>query len=137
MKKRFFVLLIILVILVFILILVYFSSKLGGGSSSFPTPTPAGSISFPEDFNTASPEDIKKAKESYLVGQLIPALPHHGTNFSLYYDFSKNQFILYLNPFATSEGSVEFDAFLKQNGVEDRSWIENLTSTNQQITPAP
>ena len=107
-----------------------------------PTPSPtqqntnsgASNADNPQFQNQQQQED---ARRSYTIGQLINLLPYSGTNFSLFYSFSTNQFTLYINPANQTAGNSEFDAFLKKNGINDRSWFSNLSLTTQKITPVP
>lgn len=131
-----------LIILALAFLVVIVLSHLSSGNKNgdvFPTPSPliqgGESEAKPGVENTS--QDEEKNRRSFLVGQLINQIPYNGASFSLYYNFSKNEFILYINPSTPSQGNVEFDAFLKKNGVESRSWIENLVSTSEKLTPAP
>lgn len=137
MKKIILILLAALLVFAIFIFLFFNKNTNNGDSPSFITPTPIegeGGNNAVSGFTNDNPE---KNRQEFLVGKLIEKLPYSGANFSLYYDFSKNQFILYVNPSASSEGNAEFDAFLKQNGVESRSWIKDLVSTNTKTTPVP
>lgn len=61
-----------------------------------------------------------------IINGLKEKLPYYGENFTILYDKStdKTKVFIYRN---VSEGEKEFDEFLKQNGVENRSWITNLS----------
>lgn len=65
------------------------------------------------------PEAVVKLKEE--------ELPYYGTSFSIGYDksFDATKVVIYLR--AREAGEQEFDAFLKENGISDRSLINNLT----------
>lgn len=80
-----------------------------------------------------SEEEINK--RSFVVSGLIDKLPYFGTNFTLSYSFSGANFILYINPKEESAGNSEFDLFLKKNGIDSRSWVENLFITSLSPTP--
>ena len=129
-------------LLFFVLICVFFFYVIGGGKNNnlFPTPTliptpvtQQGSLTGARN----SPQDQEKNRRSFLVGSLIDKLPYYGKNFSIIYDTSINVFFLYLNPSNIAGGNKDFDAFLKQNGIDERSWVENITIINKSITPAP
>jgi len=102
----------------------------------FPTPVsqqqnsnlPNGSLQF-------TTQDKKQAAIGSIVGNLISNLPYKGKDFSLYYNFSKDEFLLYINPNAKQEGNSEFSDYLKKMGVVDSSWLDNLFTTY--ITPTP
>jgi hypothetical protein len=82
--------------------------------NSFPLTTPTG---YPP--NTAS------------ISALIGKLPYQGTYFSLSYDFASDSFLLSLSTTNQTQGEMEFENFLKQNGVLDKNWLENLTTNLQ------
>ncbi len=83
------------------------------------------------------PEKIKKSQESSDVMSLLNQTPHYGENFAFFYDYDGNFFTLYINPNNISSGNAEFDKFLKENGVDDRSWIYDLRTVSVSPTPAP
>lgn len=78
---------------------------------------------------------VNDAKKSFLAGQLINKLPHVGNNFSLSFDFSTGYFTLVLNKNNLDLGNKEFNNFLLQNNVADRSWISNLTVKTGDLRP--
>ena len=61
------------------------------------------------------------------VVALKEKLPYYGNNFSITYDksFDTTRVVIYEENIF--EGELEFDAFLKTNGVSDRSLINNMT----------
>ncbi len=66
------------------------------------------------------------------VASLRLLLPYSGQLFTLSFDYSKGSFVLTLNRNNISEGTKEFNAFLKTNGIMDTSWLENtLTQYTQ------
>lgn len=138
MKKIILLVFLIFLIILFVVVIFILNTKNNKVKTS-PTPTPFKNqlqdTALPGARN--DPQNEEENRRSFLVGSLINILPYHGRNFSFYYNFSTNQFILYINPAAVSQGNTEFDAFLKQNHVEARSWIENLTTTQDNTTPAP
>jgi hypothetical protein len=79
-----------------------------------------------QTYQIIRPEDQAIGKQQYLVGQLIDKLPYQGINFKLSYSFETNTFIVILNTQSSIKGSSEFDQFLKNNGILERSWINNL-----------
>jgi hypothetical protein len=122
-------LLLITVIIVIVFFLLFQSKKQGAGS--FPTPT-----LFNQTLNEAgsganvdtNPTAVEKDRESGLVVQMAQGLPYYGKNFSLFYDYNSNSFILHINPLAKIEGNTEFVAFLKKNKIDSPSWINGLTT---------
>ena len=96
-------------------------------------------VSNPGNINIEDKQTIEEINKSYDVGQLINILPYSGKDFSLSYSFSTNSFTLYLKSGNEGSGNQEFDAFLKKNGIINRSWFNNfnLYTTSLTITPAP
>ena len=137
-------LLTLIIILVFVVIgailFINFSSK-NNNSSLFPTPTPVSGKTPPNGssgaFGPKTPAEIEQSRKSGAVYALIPQIPIMGRNFSLYYSFSSDLFILYINPSQKDAGEKEFDDFLKKNGIDSRSWIERLFVTYISPTPIP
>ncbi len=75
-------------------------------------------------------EQIELNKDSAL-GNLISKLPYTGRYFYFVYDFPKGSFVLTLDKNNITQGNSNFDAFLKTNGIQDRSWFINLVVVNQ------
>lgn len=119
------------VVFALVIIIAFFPSK----NPSAPTTVPGASKA--DNLIPSSPQDIIKMNNQYMVGQLIKLTPYNGKNFSLYYSFNDSLFTLYLNPANQNEGNKEFDLFLKKNGIDDRSWFDNLQTTTQKVTPQP
>lgn len=97
--------------------------------SPSPTHTPIPTASKPEagkNYQSFSDADKEKLTRDSLINQLIKKLPFQGTNFSLTYDYSTNQFTATLKAQSTDISNQELDSFLKANQIEDRSWIKNL-----------
>lgn len=81
--------------------------------------------SFPLAIPTDYPPDTAT------VSALIEKLPYQGTDFSLSYNFADDSFLLSLDATNQAQGETEFENFLKQNGVLDKSWLQNLSVGNQ------
>lgn len=79
-----------------------------------------------EKYQEISQSDQEQLNKDSLVAQLIKKLPYQGTNFSLEYDYENNQFSITFVSGRQTEGDQEFDAFLKINQIQDRSWLKNL-----------
>lgn len=98
-----------------------------------PTPTPYAEQS--EGYKNSTSQINKQSapliQHDSAVGTLLNKLPYKGTNFSMSYDFDTNSFVVIINKFNQDEGNKEFDTFLKNNGVMDRSWIKNLNLSYQ------
>lgn len=142
MKKKIFIPALIILLIIVLGLMWFFMSKNGSKAPILPSITPykqqylgPSSVGGAEPAKT--PQEKEAAKRSALVTQLINFLPYSGADFSFFYSFTTNEFTLYI-PFPNQQaGNAEFDFFLKQHGVDSRSWIPNLIITNQQITPAP
>ena len=86
-----------------------------------PKPSEAG-----QQYQKITPQVLEQLKKDELVSHLVEKLPYKGANFSLEYDYSTNQFFYSLTPGGETEGTKEFDLFLRGNQIEDRSWLKNL-----------
>ena len=84
-----------------------------------------------------NPTLIKEDQRSSLISGLIDLTPHSGKFFSLYFTYKTYSFVLYVDTKHQKEGNANFDSFLKQNGITNRSWINNLSVENVNIAPTP
>lgn len=129
MKKLFIFLSLFLIFIFGLFIYIVFYTK--GGPKKEPaleTPFPASSLQNRSLPNPPWSADSKeKARRSYLVGKLINILPYGTTLFTLSYDIDKDLFALSLKKDSVEDANKSFDLFLKENGIESRTWIENLT----------
>jgi len=73
---------------------------------------------------------IELNKDSAL-GNLVSKLPYTGRYFYFVYDFPKGSFVLTLDKNNITQGNSNFDAFLRNNGIQDRSWFINLSVVYQ------
>lgn len=89
------------------------------------TPIPTVSGSFPNNYYWTG-ESRDAAKRGYVVGDLIDRLPYNGENFIMNYDIDEDRFVVVLNSNNLALANKEFDAFLAENKIGDRSWIKNL-----------
>lgn len=89
-------------------------------------PVPAQGETYQESLPKIREEEKEFLRESSQVGVLIQKLPFLGKNFSLTYDITTNQFLVTIGAGQEEEGHRELDQFLKENGIEDRSWLKNL-----------
>lgn len=139
-NKEVFLLIVAIVLVLILFIFVVFISFVprpeNPNNSSVPTPFPSG-VSGGENLQPGTQAEQEIVRRSYTIGQLINLLPYNGSNFSLFYSFSTNVFTLYINPSKQTEGNTEFDAFLKKNGIDNRSWFDNLVVSSVKVTPAP
>ena len=127
MKKFIFFSIIFLIILIGYTI--YLTSRVSKSTPKpvvTPTPFPSSFNSLPDKF-TWTPDRQEKERRSYLVGKLINILPRETVLFTLSYDIDKDLFALLLKKNSVDDANKSFDLFLKENGVDSRLWIENLT----------
>jgi len=101
-----------------------------------PNPLDAKNVAVP-GVPTETPQEEEQSRISFQVGLLVNQLPHEGQYFSLYYDMKKDVFTLFINPQHRQEGNAQFLDFLKKNGIESESWIQNLNTTYVRPTPGP
>lgn len=85
-----------------------------------------------------SNELYNKAAEQYMndnkvffqreeqVGQLMHYIPYKGTNFNITYDTNTAVINVVINKEHDVAGNTEFDQFLQQHGIDNRTWIRNL-----------
>jgi len=131
MKK--YILLMVVLVSVFVFLL-YLSTQRGNKetnpkpsaipiATSQPTALPEGAL--PNSY-TGDKKIEEENQRSYVVGQLINKLPHQETHLLLSYDINKNIFTATIDSSDKNKGLAQLDAVLKINGIESRSWIENL-----------
>lgn len=73
----------------------------------------------------------KSIDKNQQVGKLLEKMPYSGKFFTLKFDFEKANFIVTFNLQKRTEAEEEFDDYLKNQGIEDRSWIDNLVTIIQ------
>lgn len=61
------------------------------------------------------------------VASLLSILPYKGAHFTFTYSYKTNEFTLVVDKSNRALGSQEFDKWLKEHKVDNRSWIKNLT----------
>lgn len=64
--------------------------------------------------------------------------PYKGTYFSFVFDDSEGIFYVYIDPANQEAGSAEFNEFLSQNGIPDKSSFPGLEEVSYPVpTPLP
>lgn len=102
-------------------------SRLSPSVTRMPTfPLISGALDGPQEGVEYYDIDPETEKQYIQVGKLLTVVPYEGTHFSLIYDIGKNDYIATINASNREAGEQEMDAFLKNNGIESRSWIHNL-----------
>lgn len=95
------------------------------------TPLSSGGPLPDHTYSYSSEADILVRQQGEKVSQLIKKLPYIGNNFSLSYSFSTNKFTLVLKKDQETAGNQEFDSFLNDNQIQNRSWFNNLIIKSQ------
>jgi hypothetical protein len=93
---------------------------------------PLGSnAAYQKSANQISKEETMFVERESKVGQLLNKLPYQGKNFDINYDISTAVFRVKIRKENEVEGNKEFDQFLKENSINERSWIRNLEITEE------
>jgi hypothetical protein len=93
------------------------------------TPTAPTSKPLEGDNLYVNQQTKQKLNQEYLISSLINHVPHQGRLFTLDYNFNNATFLLTLNKNNLTEANTEFDSYLKQNKIDNRSWFENLVTS--------
>lgn len=98
-----------------------------------PPQLPTETISSPtpeyQGIKQVIPEEAKtEMAQQLIINQMIANLPYTGNNFSLSYSLSDNTFTVRLKEGTAS--AQEFDSFLKDHGILERSWLKNINYQN-------
>src|ERR1035437_852692 len=91
------------------------------------SPTPIADQAASEKYNIST-QDKQKINQSYFVSNLINNVPYKGRYFTLDYNFNTSIFLLTLDKNNLTVANMEFDAYLKTNSINNRSWFENLVT---------
>lgn len=97
-------------------------------SATLPTITTSGGSVKSDDYST-SQAALDKQNQDYLVSKLMNIVPYRGKHFSFDFNFDSATFLLALDKTTIDEGNVEFETFLKQNGVQGKSWLGKLITS--------
>jgi len=127
--------LIIIILILFILRFFAPNSPTQKQVQTFPTPTlvlrstqtslPEQSAS--ENYNISAQEK-QKINQAYFVSSLVNNVPYRGQDFTLAYNFDTATFLLTLDKNNLTAANAEFNAYLKTNGIKDKSWFDNLVT---------
>lgn len=85
--------------------------------------------------NSPSPNEHEEGEPEKIleIVDLKDKTPHYGKFFSFTYDPNEGIFYVYIDPVHVSQGNSEFDEFLRQNGIPDKSYFPGLVTTNEPI----
>lgn len=127
-KKNFIYILFALVIFL-ILFSFIFVSLTKKPSKQVENPTSPPSVSGPQPgkiYSAVTEENITEGAKSKLVSKLTGSLPYQGKNFYLEYFYSNFTYQLTYYSGKEDQGEKEFEQYLKDNQVEDKSWLKRL-----------
>lgn len=79
-----------------------------------------------EEYQTISTSDRVFLDQSSKVSDLINKLPKKGSFFSMSYNFKGSRFLAVLDKDNQARANEEFDRFLSENGINNRSWFRSL-----------
>lgn len=127
MKKRSFYLLVLFCVVLFLAFLLLIFNLITSTPRNIPiTPTPTNVPPGSSKTEYEMAEPIKGEE----ISKLIDKTPYKGAYFSFTYEPNEALFYLYIDPANESRGNKEFNEFLKQNGIDDRTLIKDLQITN-------
>jgi len=133
MNKKILIIVGILVIVIS-LIFIFLPSKKETKKIPVQMPAPVTGGAVPNNYYWTQ-KTREDSRNSYAVGVLIGKLPYQGTNFSMFYDIKKDIFTVILNSENVAAANKEFDVFLSDNNVQDRSWVLNLVIKREVLHP--
>lgn len=145
--NKFIILAIVLIVFYIILVFAIFSqlflkkSLIGNTVRDIPTPTKTevktnlNKAPFYTNSMDILPEDKTRLQKEGSIGSLIKNLPYNRKYFSLSYNYEDDSFTLYTYLNNLEETDAQLEAFLKINGIADKSLLQNLNIIY--ITPTP
>lgn len=76
-------------------------------------------------------EKIDEQEKEYMyqsskAGELLDRIPYEGQSFSLDYDYATFEYVLTVSKKNQAQGIIEFEEYLKENEIEDSSWLKHL-----------
>lgn len=96
--------------------------------------SPASSIDerlYSEEYKKEAAETNKQEQSQIekdkLVAKFIDTLPYKGSFFSASLNLNTGRVEIVIDDANKAQGEVEFDEYLKNNQITDRSWIQNLS----------
>lgn len=106
-----------------------------------------------KDVPPSPSRDLPKEMEKYFkteesehplgseISKLIDKAPYSGNYFTFIYDNSEGIFYVYIDPANKEKGNKEFDQYLRENGIPQRSYFTSLEESNVPLptgfTPEP
>lgn len=106
--------------------------RFGITASNPPVNVPSGpNEDYNQNFNSNIDIENDASKRVDAVQAIRTKLPHQGNNFSLSYDFDSNVYTAVISSANAVAGNQELDAFLRANGINDRSWMPDLVIVTQ------
>jgi len=128
--------LVVIIGVIALLIIQIFLNLKQTNTSPYPTPNTSAEASYYSQDYKQKAAQIQQQNQQFnnqeeKVGQLLNKVPYQGTNFKLVFDSSSSEFVVTINQNNKTQGETEFENFLKQNQIEDKSWIRNLRTEYQ------
>lgn len=103
-----------------------------------PTPIPTPTNKFiPSTSITKAAPTVAPKEIHHLIDNLIFKLPYEGDGFSVKYNFPTNEFILIIKIKNKEKVYVDFNKYLKENGIENMSSIKRLVIRFDPPQPQP
>lgn len=145
--NKFLVLAVILIIFYLVFVVAIFNKMFFNNNSKnqdtqiipTPTKTKAQTNLNNEPYHTNSmnalPQEADVISKERSIGNLLRTLPYNGKHFSLSYNYEDDSFTIHTYLNNSEETDAQIEAFLKANGVADKSWLQNLSIIY--ITPTP
>lgn len=134
MNKKTFYLLVFFCVGFFLLFLFVVFKSL---TTTSPTPS-MPSVDAPDLSDKNQPPEPKIIID---INTIIAKTPYYGTYFSFDYNPNIAVFTVNIDPANKSKGEKEFNEFLIQNGIKDKAFLVDLTTTylplRNKTTPAP
>lgn len=140
MKRLFIFIAITTIILLLIIVVKSLITSTEKASETVPTPSvvkisPSAPV-VPNQGEALPNTFLKNDSNSYsqipsVIGKLVGGLPYRGRLFSLFYDYSKDSFTLYLNKNDQQNAEKEFEDYLRSTNVQDKNWLQNLSTVYQ------
>lgn len=128
MKKIYFWIFALVLIIIFILFVLRIFTTSAPNPTATPTPTLIPGQPASENYNIDA-KTKQKLNQEYFVSNLVNSVPYKGKFFALDYNFNNATFLLTLDKNNLVKANAEFDAYLKENSIANRSWFDNLVTS--------
>ena len=104
-----------------------FTKRLVNPVSTRPSSAPVNAGPQPgRVYSEVTKENIAENTQSQLVSQLTGTLPYQGKDFYLEYFYTNYVYQLTFYKSREDQGEKEFEQYLKDSQIEDKSWLKRL-----------